>query len=543
MEEMTAQVWNTCGYVRLSREDGDKEESNSVTGQKDLIRDYLSRHPELRERGMKVDDGFTGSNFQRPGFQEMISEAKAGKINCIVVKDLSRFGRNYLEAGEYIERYFPFLGVRFIAINDHFDSMNSHVESDELLVPFKNLINEAYCRDTSVKIRSQLEIKRQRGDFIGSFAVFGYKKDASDHHKLVVDEFAADVVRDIFNWKLDGISAIDIASRLTNTGIPAPMDYKLAQGMRYNTAFRIKERSEWSANMVLRILKNPVYTGVLEQGKVTTPSYKVKRLVHKPREDWAVVENCHEAIIDPFDFEIAQRVLALDTRTAQAGQPVELFSGMVYCGECGGAMVRKIVSAGGKRYAYFICAAHKNEKTCYSHSLRTEALENIVLESLQQHIREVIDLSALLELADVAKLQQANMRKLQARLDIKQKELDRCHTLLRSLYESLNDGILEEKEYQDLKSTYLRQRDEAETQIDRLRQEMGREMVLPNHSWMEQFRKHKNISSLERRLVVSLIERVMIYRDRRVELVYRWQDEFQAQSELVNQALPERRAI
>ena len=473
----------------------------------------------------------------------MISEAKAGKINCIVVKDLSRFGRNYLEAGEYIERYFPFLGVRFIAINDHFDSMNSHVESDELLVPFKNLINEAYCRDTSVKIRSQLEIKRQRGDFIGSFAVFGYKKDPADHHKLVVDEYAADVVRDIFNWKLDGVSAIDIASQLTASGIPTPMDYKLSQGMRYTTAFRIKERSAWSAGMVLRILKNPVYTGVLEQGKVTTPSYKVKRLVHKPREDWAVVENCHEAILDPFDFEITQRILALDTRTAKAGQPVELFSGMVYCGECGGAMVRKIVSAGGKRYAYYVCAAHKNEKTCHSHSLRTEALEKIVLESLQQHIREVIDLSALLELADVAKLQQANMRKLQARLDMKQKELDRCHTLLRSLYESLNDGIIEEKEYQDLKSTYLRQRDEAEAQIDRLRQEMGREMELPNHSWMEQFRRHRNITALERRLVVSLIERVMIYRDRRVEMVYRWQDEFQVQSELVSQVLSERRAV
>ena len=543
MQEMTAQVWNACGYVRLSREDGDKEESNSVTGQKDLIRDYLSRHPELREQGMKVDDGFTGSNFQRPAFQEMISEAKAGKINCIVVKDLSRFGRNYQEAGEYIERFFPFLGVRFIAINDHFDSMNSHVESDELLVPFKNLINEAYCRDTSVKIRSQLEIKRQRGDFIGSFAVFGYKKDPSDHHRLVVDEFAADVVRDIFSWKLDGISAIDIASRLTASGIPTPMDYKQAQGMRYTTTFRVKERSEWSAGMVLRILKNPVYTGVLEQGKVTTPSYKVKRLVHKPRADWAVVENCHEAIIDPFDFEITQRILALDTRTAKAGQPVELFSGMAYCGECGGAMVRKIVSAGGKRYAYYVCAAHKNEKTCHSHSLRTEALEKIVLESLRQHIREVIDLSALLELTDVAKLQQANMRKLQARLDMKQKELDRCHTLLRSLYESLNDGIIEEKEYQELKATYLRQRDEAEVQIDRLRQEMGREMELPNHSWIEQFRKHQKISCLERRLVVSLIERVMIYRDRRVELVYRWQDEFQAQSDLVRQALPERRAV
>ena len=226
MKNLKTQVWNACGYVRLSREDGDKEESNSVTGQKDLIRDYLSRHEDLHERGMKVDDGFTGSNFQRPAFQEMMGEVKAGKINCIVVKDLSRFGRNHLEAGEYIERIFPFLGVRFIAINDHYDSLHSQAESDEILVPFKNLINEAYCRDTSIKIRSQLEIKRQRGDFIGSFTVFGYQKDPADRHKLVIDEYAADVVRDIFNWKLDGISALDIAAKLTASGIPTPMDYR-----------------------------------------------------------------------------------------------------------------------------------------------------------------------------------------------------------------------------------------------------------------------------------------------------------------------------
>ena len=144
MKHIDEQVWNTCGYVRLSREDGDKEESNSVTGQKDLIRDYMTRHPELRECGMKVDDGFTGSNFDRPAFQEMMAEVKAGRINCIVVKDLSRFGRDHLEAGEYLERIFPFLGVRFIAINDNYDSLYSNAESDELIVPFKNLINEAY---------------------------------------------------------------------------------------------------------------------------------------------------------------------------------------------------------------------------------------------------------------------------------------------------------------------------------------------------------------------------------------------------------------
>ena len=176
MQEMTAaQVWNTCGYVRLSREDGDKEESNSVTGQKDLIRNYLSRHPELRECDMKVDDGFTGSNFQRPGFQAMMELVRAKKINCIVVKDLSRFGRDHLEAGEYIERLFPFLGVRFIAINDNYDSLHPHAESDEIIVPFKNLINEAYCRDTS-KFGASLKSNASAGISSAPLLFLGIRK-------------------------------------------------------------------------------------------------------------------------------------------------------------------------------------------------------------------------------------------------------------------------------------------------------------------------------------------------------------------------------
>ena len=540
MKNLKTQVWNACGYVRLSREDGDKEESNSVTGQKDLIRDYLSRHEDLHERGMKVDDGFTGSNFQRPAFQEMMGEVKAGKINCIVVKDLSRFGRNHLEAGEYIERIFPFLGVRFIAINDHYDSLHSQAESDEILVPFKNLINEAYCRDTSIKIRSQLEIKRQRGDFIGSFTVFGYQKDPADRHKLVIDEYAADVVRDIFNWKLDGISALDIAAKLTASGIPTPMDYKQSLGMRYNTSFRIKEKSVWDAAMVLRILKNPVYIGVLEQGRITTPSYKVKRIVQKPRDEWAVIENNHEPIIDKFDFETTQRVMAMDTRTAQAGQPVELFSGITYCGECGGAMIRKTVPYGKKKYVYYVCANHKERRACYPHSLRTEALENIVLEALQAHIQEVCDLEDLSKLADSAQLQQAKMRKLQARLDKKQEEIDRMHTLLRSLYENLADGILDQDEYKDLKKTYTQRREEAEQRAELLREEMDRESASMDTSWMEQFRHCRNIIALDRRLVVSLIVRVIIFRDKRVEIVYRWQNEFDLQRDLLRMAQAER---
>lgn len=531
-------VWNTYGYVRLSHEDGDKEESNSVTGQKDLIRDYFSRHPELRECGMKVDDGYTGSNFQRPAFQEMMADVRAGKVNCIVVKDLSRFGREYLDAGEYIEKIFPFLGVRFIAINDNYDSLHPNAESDDLIIPFKNLINEAYCRDASIKIRSQLEIKRRRGDFIGSFAVYGYIKAPDDRHRLIVDDFAADVVRDIFKWKLEGISAGDIADKLNMDGILSPMDYKKSQGLRFATPFRVNTKSRWTAAAVLRILKNPVYTGVLAQGKNTTPSYKVKRRIEKPAEEWAVVEDRHEAIIDRFNFESVQKVLALDTRTSPGNKAVELFSGMTFCGECGAAMIRKTVPSGGKKYVYYICAAHKNEKTCFAHTLRDNALEEIVTEALKRHIQNVIDLSALLELTDTAALQQAGVRKLQGRLDKKQEEIDRYQRLLRSLYESLTDGIIDREEYQALKKTYTVGRDEAEGQADTLREEMSRtlEHTINNRDWMEQFRKRGNIVALDREIVVSLIERILIYKDRRVEIVYRWQDEFQYQADLLLQA-------
>lgn len=299
--------------------------------------------------------------------------------------------------------------------------------------------------------------------------------------------------------------------------------------------------------MVLRILKNPVYIGVLEQGRVTTPSYKVKRLVQKPRDEWAIVENHHEPIISRLDFDTVQRIVAMDTRTLAAGQPVELFSGMVYCGECGGAMVRKTVPSGRKKFTYYVCATHKTEKTCYSHALRVEALADMVLAELQRHIQNVIDLAELMKLTDTAKLQQANVQKVQARLVKKQEEIDRCQRLLRSLYENLADGIIDKNEYQELKSTYQNRRAEAEEQAEFLREEMGKEL---NHSandgWMEQFARHKNIEALDRRIVVSLIERVLIYRDHRVELVYRWHNEFEWQKELVEQAqklLSEKEAV
>lgn len=251
------------------------------------MRDYLKAYPELREYTVRVDDGFSGSTFERPAFKAMLEDVKCGKTNCIVVKKLSRFGRNYLDAGEYIEKVFPFLGIRSIAINDNYDSIKGRSASDDLIVPFKNLINEAYCRDISVKIRSQLDIKRKRGQFIGAFGVYGYRKDTENKNRLVVDDYAADIVRDIFKWKLEGVSLQNIAVRLNDGGILSPLEYKKSLGMNYATPFQTNARAAWSAGNVLRILKNSVYTGVLTQGKETTPSYKVHNRITKPENEYS----------------------------------------------------------------------------------------------------------------------------------------------------------------------------------------------------------------------------------------------------------------
>lgn len=415
--------------------------------------------------------------------------------------------------------------MRFIAVNDNYDSLDG-TASDELVVPFKNLINEAYCRDSSVKIRSCLEVKRRRGDFTGAFAVYGYLKDPDNKNHLVVDGFAADVVRDIFRWKLEGISAADIAGRLNADGILAPMDYKRQRGLRFATPFRIKSHSPWSTTAVLRILKNSVYIGVLEQGKNTTPSYKVKKRVARPRGEWAVVENTHEAVVDRQDFLSVQKVLALDTRRSPGCSKVELFSGMVSCGECGAAMVRKTVPSGGKKYIYYVCASHKNEKNCYAHSIRDKALEKIVLESIQKQIQYVISLAGLLEMAGAAPFQKAGARKIQERMESRQREADRYHRLLESLYENMMDGIITREEYCELKKNYTELRSEAETQAERLQDEMIRTLEnADGNGWMEQFKKYRNITELDRTAVVSLIDRIFIYRDRHVDIIFNCQDE------------------
>lgn len=527
-------IWNATLYLRLSRDDGDKEESNSITGQRELLRDYISQRPELREYAVRIDDGFSGSTFDRPSFQKMIEDVKAGRTDCIIVKDLSRFGRNYLDAGEYIEKIFPFLGVRFIAVNDNYDSLGDKKTSDDLIIPFKNLINEAYCRDISVKIRSQLEIKRKNGQFLGSFAAFGYLKDEQDKNKLVVDQYAADIVRDIFKWKLEGVSPQDIADALNRLGVLSPMEYKRSLGMKFTTSFKTNAKAVWSAGTVIRILKNPIYTGVLVQGKETTPSYKVHKRITKDESEWTVIEDSHEAIISKIDFDSVQKVLKCDTRRSPGGKAVGLFSGMLFCGDCGASMVRKTVPAGEKKYVYYVCSAHKQDKSCSPHRMRDVALEEIVLDSVKQHIREVIDMSELLTITDTAPLRTAQAQKVQRQLDKKHEEYEKLQKLLMSLYENLTEGIIDREEYTRLKASFIARADEAEKQMDALRENLKE---IQNHgtenAWMNEFTKRQGLTSLDRAVVVALIDKILIHSNDVVEIIYRWQDEFAWQLDIL----------
>ena len=250
-ETLSNKVYRAGLYLRLSKEDIDKEAnakdtSDSIVHQRDLVLDFIKNRDDIEAVDEFIDDGFSGVDFQRPAFLRLIREIEAGNIDCVICKDLSRFGRNYIEAGRYLEQMFPDKNIRFIAINDGYDSVARH-QSDDLIIPFRNVINDAYCRDISVKIRSQLQIKRQKGEFISPFATFGYRKAEDDRHRLEVDEFAANIVREIFTWKLDGLSQQGIANRLNEKGVLSPMDYKQTCGMKFKSGFQINSQSKWTA--------------------------------------------------------------------------------------------------------------------------------------------------------------------------------------------------------------------------------------------------------------------------------------------------------
>ena len=526
------QTYHAAVYLRLSREDGDvadggKQVSNSIANQKELVMDYLKSHPEITVVSTYTDDGFSGVNFERPEFQRMLSDIREEKIDCVIVKDLSRFGRNYIESGRYIEKIFPMLGIRFIAITDGYDSINEDMGTD-MIIPFKNLINDAYCRDISIKIRSHMGIKRRNGEYIGAFAAYGYLKDEDNRNHLVVDEYAADVVRDIFTMKICGMSQQAIADKLNADGILAPLQYKKRIGVSLESSFQKTVKPKWSYNAVLRILKNEVYTGTVVQGKCTTPNYKIKKRIHREESEWIRVEDMHEAIISKSEFDLVQELLLRDTRVAPEKSEVFLLAGMVYCADCGEPMVRKTVPAGDKKYVYYVCSGNKRDKgTCSSHCFPAKKLIRTVTETVSTHIGKMIALSEAVEIISKTESTKPDILKYEDRISKLREEVESCNSRKKNLYEDFKDEILSKEEYSMLRDRYQKQLEEAESCIASL--EAERDMILANGSgkqeWIEKIKTYKGIKELDRSLITFLIERIDVIDGNTIQVTYRFREE------------------
>ena len=506
------ETWNTAGYLRLSREDGDRAESDSIANQRKLLEQYLSAHPELNLIGFYQDDGYTGTNFDRPAFRRMEADIEAGRINCVLVKDLSRFGRDYIEMGRYLERVFPAQGVRFIAVNDHVDSQQGRYD---MLLPMKNIFNTQYARDISDKVRSAIHTKQQRGEFVGAFPSYGYRKDPANRNHLVIDPAAAQVVRRIFDLFEQGWGKIKIAKQLNAEGIPSPSEYKRILGERYHNGRKIDQTTYWTYATVHRILQNQMYAGNMEQGRNYRPTMHGKA-VQLDRSEWTVVSDTHEAIIGAEQWERVQALLHKRTRQLSFGQNQSPFAGFLRCGDCGRAMV-KTKRAGG---IYYSCGSYKRygPTVCTKHSISHAVLEEIVLHDLNQIISSVQNLQTLAEEA-----KQPSSRGRSGERERLEGGLERLYRLKKSAYEDYRDGLIRREDFMRYQSDYERQERELSAQLQQLENVQEEDLLL--HPWVQSLLQHGKLTSLDRVTVAETVRQILVFEDGRIEITYTFSNE------------------
>lgn len=536
-KENEKKVYEAAVYLRLSKEDGDvcgdsrKEESNSITNQKRLIHDFLKDREDIHVFKEYVDDGYSGSDFLRPSFQKMIEDMEAGKVNLIIVKDLSRFGREYIEAGRYLQKIFPAAGVRFIAVTDHYDSLTADRTEKNIVIPVKNFVNDAYSADLSVKIRSHLESKRENGEYTGAYVSYGFMKDCNDHNKLVADPVAGENVKLIFQWKLAGMSNSKIAEKLNALGVLAPADYKRSLGIRYQSGFQKNLYSRWSPAAVGRILSNPLCKGLVVQGKKERINHKIKKMVAKPETEQSRYRQENLAFIREKQFDAVQELLKKDTRTNPGQEGVYLFGGMLFCPDCGRQMIRRKTVYKGKQTIFYICKTYNVEKNCTRHSIKEQELISLVMAAVRAQMQLVADAEETLKAAKEAMEGMKEAVLTDKRLPELEKELAENTAILSGLYTDWMEGILSEEEYEEMKIFYSGRCKELEGQIRKRRERAGKagEAVRKAKQWLGSLKDINCLLSgtegeIRRSLVCFLFDKIWVYEGKRVEVSFLYQD-------------------
>ena len=458
----------------------------------------------------------------------MVSDIKNGVINCVIVKDLSRLGREHIDTSRYLRQIFPAFGVRFISVNDNIDTENEQT-GDDLVVSIKSILNDNYCRDISIKTRSALQSKRQNGDYVGACPIYGYRRDPENKNHLVLDEYAAQVVRDIYRRRIDGASADRIATELNRLGVLSPLAYKISRGLPHPSGgYADCPDAQWSAVTVSRILRDETYTGVLVQGKQTTYNYKLKYPVQKSADEWLRSENAHEAIITKWDFELVQKLSCLDTRTAPGGDSVYLFAGLLACGCCGARMTRKTNTYKGQKYIYYRCPTGKKRGCDHPAMIREDVLAQCVLACLQTHIKSVISLEELLNDISEERINHSLIEGYKAQIANNQIQLSKISAFKSSLYENFVNEIITKEEYKTMSCHYTVQMERLRDAISLLQHEMKQALDNSNDrlKWVKQFREFETMSTLDRRAVVTLIQSIRVISKSELKINFRFEDEY-----------------
>ena len=510
-------LYSVAEYIRLSREDGDKAESDSIGNQRKLIADYLKGKDDFVLYDTYVDDGFTGTNFKRPAFMRMIEDIEAGNVNCVIVKDLSRFGRDYIDTGKYLERYFPDRDVRFISITDHIDSMK---QAYDMLLPIKNIFNEQYARDISKKVHTAMKTKQKAGEFIGAFTSYGYKKAPIDKNKLIVDESAAAVVRRIFEMYISGLGKNSIAVALNQEGIVCPSEYKKLIGENYRNCHKLESTSYWTYSTINRLLQNEMYVGNMVQGKKTQHMRGKQRATEK--EDWIIVKGTHEAIIDEDTWKKAQDLLKRRTRNLNLNNNMTIFAGYLKCGDCGRSLVRKNIN--------YYCGTYvrSGRQYCTPHPMLHSVLEKMILDDLTIIIQSVDDLRKVVNetcAAEGTARRVADNEK--SRLST---ELEKVRKLKKAIYEDYREELISKEEYVTYRQDYLKKEKLLEKQVECLeeRPESEADTDIFETPWVKRLFEFRRVEKLDRDIVVEMLHEIKVYENHKIEITYNFSNELEA---------------
>ena len=522
--------WYIAVYVRLSKEDGDKLESDSIQNQKRIIEQHIKYLQDQGEQIASVevysDDGYPGGNFDRPEYKRMMRDIEAGIVNCVIFKDNSRLGRNYPELGRLMEEYFPQKGIRVISVLNHIDSLKDPHGYCSAIVSFSNIMNDDYIRQLSIKIKSTFAMKRELGEFLGNYAPYGYMKSPEDRHKLVIDPEAAEVVRMIFNWYAGGTPASRIVKQLNALEIMPPSVYKTSKGCRgfdQHSSGGVK-RNAWALTTVNSILKDEVYIGNLVQGKHKSTSYRTKKMVPTDESEWTVIEGTHEAIIPDEVFAVVHERYSRHPRARKDLHASYPLSGFVKCAHCGGRMNRN-VSHGIARFRC-MTRIYSPEK-CQCPSIREAALEAAILKAIQAQIQELVDAKAVIDKARQVRADGCASNEYLIALNRAERERKRLEDAKFRLYDNFEKGILDRDEYLRFKQKYNAEIAEQEEQIKRLQTAMAelKEARRQDDEFVSYFERYGNIDRLDRETLERLLDHVSVEDAANVHIYFKFSPE------------------